>query len=291
MSHKLKADGPYGFAQEGVQYDAFVRSCLEGDRAHTPDFRRLLSIDPALCARAAECGFRSLAILAGFLDGLRVESRALSYECPFGVGYLTAEFAVEDGAAESLLPVLRADKKAALEKKRAASDPYARLAAENIERFVKTGQSFAARLPDGLPPEMLTKRAGVFVSVKKDGALRGCIGTITPAQKNIALEIIENGMAAVSRDHRFPPVDASELDALSYSVDVLSPPEPIHSTALLDAARYGVIVSCGSRRGLLLPNLEGVDSAAEQIAIALRKGGIRDDEPYTLERFEVVRHR
>jgi AmmeMemoRadiSam system protein A len=203
------------------------------------------------------------------------------------VGYLTAAFS-GDGGASSLLPVLLEERKARLAHRRDTSDPYVRLAIDIIERFVKTGKIMAP--PKGTPAEMLEKRAGVFVSVKKDGALRGCIGTIAPVRKNIVLEIIENGVSAVSRDPRFPPVEEEELEALTYSVDILSPPESIDDPGGLDVVKYGVIVSCGNRRGLLLPNLDGVDSVEEQIAIALRKGGIQPHEPYTLERFEVERH-
>ncbi|MDR0557914.1 MAG: AmmeMemoRadiSam system protein A [Treponema sp.] len=290
MSHKLKTDGPYGFAKEGPEHDAFVKDCIEKS-----DFKSLMAVDPALCERAAECGFRSLVILAGFMDGVRTQARVLSYECPFGVGYLTAAFSGESGASggeASLLPVLLAERKARLARKRDTNDPYVRLAINAIERFVKTGKIMAPPASSkDTPAEMLEKRAGVFVSVKKDGALRGCIGTIAPVRKNIALEIIENGVSAVSRDPRFPPVEEEELESLAYSVDILSPPEAIGDSSALDVVKYGVIVSCGNRRGLLLPNLDGVDSVEEQIAIALRKGGIQPSEPYALERFEVERHR
>jgi AmmeMemoRadiSam system protein A len=283
MSHKLKADGPYGFAKEGPEHDAYVQTCVAD-----ADFRRLLAVDPILCEQAAECGLRSLVILAGALDGLQVKSRLLSYEGPFGVGYLTAAFFGER-EAPSLLPVILADRKTRLEKMRDTKDVFVRLARENIEHFVKTGEVIP--LPADLPIELLNERSGVFVSVKKDGVLRGCIGTISPAQENIALEIIENSVSSVSRDSRFPPVTVSELESLTYSVDVLSPSEPIDSPDELDVVKYGVIVSCGRRRGLLLPNLDGVDTVEEQISIALQKGGIRPGEPYKLERFEVVRHK
>jgi AmmeMemoRadiSam system protein A len=282
MSHKLKADGPYGFAKEGPLHDAFVRQC-----AQDADFRALLSIDSALCENAAECGLRSFVILAGAMDGMRAESRVLAYEGPFGVGYLTAAF-TGDGKVDSLLPLLLADRKAKMEKRRDAEDAFVRLARRNIEHYVRTGKSI--ELPADTDPALLARRAGVFVSVKKDGALRGCIGTILPSEQNIALEILANSVSAAARDPRFDPIAPDELDALSYSVDVLSPPEAVQSKDELDADRYGVIVTCGRRRGLLLPNLDGVDTVDRQISIALQKGGIRENEPYTLERFEVARH-
>jgi AmmeMemoRadiSam system protein A len=282
MSHKLKADGPYGFAKEGPEHDAFVREC-----ARDAEFRRLLSIDPALCERAAECGLRSFVMLAGALDGLRAESRVLAYEGPFGVGYLTAAF-TGDGEADSLLPVLLSDRKARTERLRSGEDPFVRLARRNVEAYVRTGKPID--LPADADPALLSQRAGVFVSIKKDGNLRGCIGTILPTERNVALEILANSVSAAARDPRFDPIAPAELDALSYSVDVLSPPEPIQSKRELDVTRYGVIVTRGHRRGLLLPNLDGVDSVDAQVSIALQKAGIRENENYALERFEVVRH-
>ena len=148
-----------------------------------------------------------------------------------------------------------------------------------------------AEKPD-LPAELLSARAGAFVSLKKDGELRGCIGTIAPVQDNLAEEICANAISAGRHDPRFPPVTAGELDELVYDVDVLSAPEPVESADQLDPKRYGVIVSTADgRRGLLLPDLDGVDTVSEQLRIAAGKGHIdlrRDD--CTLERFEVVRH-
>ena len=146
-------------------------------------------------------------------------------------------------------------------------------------------------VPEGLPEEMLKNRAGTFVSLKEGGRLRGCIGTIQGVQTCIAREIIENAISAGVHDPRFPPVMEEELGNLTYSVDVLEEPEEIDSPKFLDVKRYGVIVSKGFRRGLLLPNLEGVDTVEEQIAIARQKAGIREDEEVKLERFEVVRHK
>ena len=146
----------------------------------------------------------------------------------------------------------------------------------------------AAR-PQGLPSEM-AERAGVFVSLKKDGELRGCIGTFEPTAKNIAEEIIKNAASAALRDPRFPPVRADELDELVYSVDVLTEPELVGSADDLDARRYGVIVESRGRKGLLLPDLPGVDTAEEQLRIARKKGGIPEDAAIRIWRFEVTRH-
>jgi AmmeMemoRadiSam system protein A len=138
---------------------------------------------------------------------------------------------------------------------------------------------------------MLEQKAGVFVSIKTEsGDLRGCIGTIAPYTKNIAEEIINNAISAGIHDPRFDPIEEYELENLVYSVDILKAPEKIQSIDELDVKRYGVIVRKGNRTGLLLPNLEGINSPSEQVDIALRKAGIGRYEDYSMERFEVVRH-
>jgi len=145
-------------------------------------------------------------------------------------------------------------------------------------------------LPEDLPSEMTERAAGAFVSLHAHGQLRGCIGTTGPTTESVAWEIVQNAVSACARDPRFPPVTVSELDSLEYSVDVLGQPESIASPAELDVKKYGVIVSCGGRRGLLLPDLDGVDTVEQQIDIARQKGGISSREKFSLERFEVVRH-
>ena len=137
---------------------------------------------------------------------------------------------------------------------------------------------------------MYTRRAGVFVSIKEEGRLRGCIGTIQAVQESVAQEIIDNAVSASTRDPRFQPIEEDELDKLTISVDVLGDMEKISSPEELDVKRYGVVVTKGYKRGLLLPNLDGVDTVEEQLAIAKRKAGIKEQEEVSLERFEVVRH-
>lgn len=168
-------------------------------------------------------------------------------------------------------------------------DPYIKLAKESLEYYLKNKK--VMKKPDDLPKEMLKKQAGVFVSLKKEGNLRGCIGTTQPTTNSIADEIIQNSVSAGRRDPRFPPVEENELNQLSISVDVLLSPEPISNFDELDPEKYGVIVRKNQRSGLLLPNLEGIDSAEEQVNIALRKAGILPNEDYSLERFEVIRHK
>ena len=285
LSHKLLPEGPYGFAAEGPTFD---RECMAA--LGSGDFLRLLSIDPALSEGAAECGLRSFWIMAGVLDGLSVHAEALSYEGPFGVGYGVAAFRVTGvDASRRIGEAFAAAEAARQEARRAAEDDYVKLARYSLETFVKTRQR--AALPEALLPALTTRRAGVFVSLKKDGQLRGCIGTFQPTTASVAEEIVQNAVSAGAEDPRFSPVEPEELADLVYSVDVLTPPESVEDETALDAAKYGIIVEgMGGRRGLLLPALPGVNDVAEQVTIARKKGGIGANEPVKLYRFEVVRH-
>lgn len=284
LSHKLKADGPYGFSPDGPVYDERVMDVM-GRAA----FGELFDFSEDFCDSAAECGHRSFVIMAGAFDGRSVRATGLSYEGPFGVGYGVCTF--EGGARDDsrrFLDIYEDKERARLARIRAAEDEYVRLARASVEHYVRTGRRL--EMPDGLPGDMTRRRAGVFVSLHEDGRLRGCIGTIAPVTPCVAQEIIDNGVSASSRDPRFNPVEPEELDKLVYSVDVLEPPERISSPTQLDVKKYGVIVTKGGRRGLLLPNLDGVNSVDEQIAIAKQKAGIAQREDVELERFEVTRH-
>jgi AmmeMemoRadiSam system protein A len=166
--------------------------------------------------------------------------------------------------------------------------PFPALARAAVEEYVRAGVVLPP--PEPLSDEMRV-RAGVFVSLHQSGgALRGCIGTVQPVEDNLAKEIIRNAVSAASRDPRFLPVQTEELDDLTYSVDVLTPPEAIETLDELEPRHYGVIVEKGWRRGLLLPDIEGVDSAELQVGIALDKAGIHPREAFQLFRFEVQRY-
>jgi len=169
-----------------------------------------------------------------------------------------------------------------------AEHPLVQLARTTIRTYIKTDKIISP--PKELTPEMQEK-AGVFVSLHRQGDLRGCIGTFAPTTENVAEEIIRNAIESATGDPRFPPLADDELNDLEINVDVLSAPEPAKSVAELDAKRYGVIVKAGGRRGLLLPDLEGVDSPEEQIAICRRKAGISAGEPVELFRFQVRRYK
>lgn len=284
LSHKLKEDGPYGYQEEGPVYDGRIMDVM-GRGA----FGELLEFSEDFCEKAAECGHRSFTIMAGAFDRTGVEAERLSYEGPFGVGYGVCAYRPcgDDGTRNFLEQYEEKERKEMLAR-REQEDAYVRLARYTIEAFVKTGT--LPKMPQGLPEELYQNRAGAFVSLKEDGRLRGCIGTIRAVRESLAEEIMHNAVSACSEDTRFSPVEDWEVDRLTISVDVLGETEKISSPEELDVTRYGVIVTKGGRRGLLLPNLEGVDTIEEQIAIAKQKAGIRDHESVELERFEVIRH-
>jgi AmmeMemoRadiSam system protein A len=163
--------------------------------------------------------------------------------------------------------------------------PVVELAKETVKSYIREGKT---PKPGELTPEM-REQAGVFVSLHKHGQLRGCIGTFEPKEKNVAEEIIANAISSATGDPRFPPVTVAELDDLEYSVDILTKPEPVTDINQLDHRKYGIIVESGWKKGLLLPDLEGVESVEEQIAICRLKAGIQAGEPVKLNRFQVRR--
>jgi len=250
----------------------------------------ILTFDLSLAEKAGECGLRSLMIMAGGLGDYDLESEIISYESPFGVGYCTAKIEVTgDRVGDSLLSRIIQKEEKKMELIRKDESNYVSLARKSLEYYIKEGKIM--ELPDNMDKKILEDKKGTFVTIYKDGMLRGCIGTIEPTKENLALEIINNAVSAGIEDPRFDIVEKNELDNLVYSVDILSKPEEILSIDELDVKRYGVIVRKEGRSGLLLPNLDGVDSIEEQVSIALSKAGIKPNEEYELERFEVIRHR
>lgn len=285
LSHKLQAYGPYGYAPEGPQYDARIM-----DVCGRAAFGELFDFDENFCERAAECGHRSFVIMAGALDGLSVAAEQLSHEDVTGVGYgICAFHPGEPDVSRRFLDIRQKEQSRQLGDARKKCDPWVELAWQSAELWVREHR--VLDVPGGLPEALTQRRAGAFVSIHKQGRLRGCIGTIAPTRDSLAEEIIHNAISAASRDPRFDPIRPDELPWLEINVDVLGEPEDIASEAELDVKRYGVIVRKGHRRGLLLPDLEGVDTVRQQVDIARQKAGIGPKEKVELQRFEVVRHR
>lgn len=260
LSHRLIPQAPAGYDPAGKTFDGRLVAAIK-----SMDIGTILGFDPDFVEHAGECGYRSIIILLGTLEGLKAKPEVLAYEGPFGVGYLTAAFNVPP-----------------------AVDPHplVKLARDTVETYIRSG-----RTPKIMQtaPEM-KERAGVFVCIKKHGNLRGCIGTFEPATPSIAAETVRNAIGAATQDPRFPPVSANELSDLEYSVDILTRPEQIDDPYKLDPKKDGLIVQSGNRRGLLLPDIEGVDTVQQQIEICCAKAGIDPSEPLKFYSFRVKRY-
>ncbi len=215
-------------------------------------------------------------------DGFTVKSDLKSYEGPFGVGYLVAMIKAIKKKDSRQLDVLDDEKNNEINE----SFPV-QLARKAIENYVQSGNM--VKVPKDTP-NFLKGRSAIFVSLKKKGELRGCIGTTKPTQASTAQEIINNAISAATQDPRFLPVETDEIDNLTISVDILTEPELVDDINQLNPKKYGVIVEHDNRTGLLLPDLEGVDSIEQQIDIAKRKAGISPEEDIIIYRFEVKRY-
>ena len=265
LSHRLKPQAPAGYNPDAHVFDDQVVDAL---RSNAP--QKITEIDYNLRRLAGECGYRSMLVAIGASSELPLSCEVLSYEAPFGVGYLVAQLTNQQLATDYL-------------------DPPA-LARQAVESFIRDGDVLN---PRRFTRGLLGEHAPCFVSLKTlDGELRGCIGTIESARDTLAEEIVANAISAATNDPRFDPVRTEELSNLRYSVDVLFPAE---ETVMedLDPAVYGVIVEDerGGRRGLLLPDIPGITDAKQQVEIAARKGGIEQGTPIKLWRFRVERFR
>lgn len=258
LSHKLKEYGPYGFIKEGPIYDKRIMDVMSNAK-----FEELLKFDLDFLDKAAECGHRSFIMMSGFLNNTKVTPKCYSHEDVTGVGYGICSYY--------------------------PADPYVELARKTINTYIK--EKKILEIPKDIPKEFLEKEAAVFVSIHEKDELRGCIGTIYPTTKCVAQEIINNAISASTEDPRFYPIEEFELNDLEINVDVLTIPEEINDLSLLDPKKYGVIVSHDYKQGVLLPDLDGVDTIEEQISIAKRKAGISDNEKIKIKRFEVIRHK
>lgn len=284
LSHRLTPSAPAGYNERGKIFDREIKEIIQ--RGSFQDF---FELDESLIEDAGECGFRSILMLAGVLDGYEVDTGVLSYEGPFGVGYMVAW-------AKPTVRVkkdIKEEKDIYTDKQRESSHLQASapalLAKQSVEAYIKEGKVITP--PADLPPFMLEQQSAAFICLKKAGALRGCIGTTEPTQPSLAEEIVKNSVAAATKDPRFPTVEPQELGNLNYTVDVLDEPEKIADESDLDPKNYGVIVESGFHKGLLLPDIEGVDTVADQVAIAKQKAGLSPSESVTLYRFKVTRYK
>ena len=282
LSHRLTEDGPYEYSPEGAKFDKTLLDNLQ--KGNVLD---VFNMDKYVVECAGECGLRSVFIMLGAMDKEKVKGELLSYEGPFGVGYGVMSFNNElknDSTLDSLINM----KEENLNKKLLSSNPYVKLARESLNHYYISGHLMPK--PYNLTKELSEEQGGVFVSLKKFNNLRGCIGTFLPTTDSIAEEIITNAVQAAIYDPRFPRVTEDELSDIEISVDVLDRP---HKTTkeCLDPKEYGIIVTQGDKRGLLLPDLEGVDTVDEQIQIACDKAGINPNGDYEIERFKVTRYK
>ena len=284
LSHKLSKNSPNGYDSMGKEYDEYIVKAIKDS-----SYINILDIDDNMVNLAGQCAQKPLELFIGALEGYKSESIVYSYEGPYGVGYMTAKITRGEKDSNSIISEYKTLKKTNFGNKIQDEDEYIMLARNTINAYIKHG--IKIDVPDNLSEDLYKNRNGVFVSIKKEGRLRGCIGTISPTKKNIAQEIIENAISASTKDPRFNAIQESELNDLQISVDILFESENIESIDQLDVIKYGVIVSSGFKRGLLLPNLEGVNTAQEQVSIALNKAGINKSEKYNLQRFMVIRHK
>ncbi len=282
LSHKLSNTGPYEYSPQGKKFD---KEFL--DKLKSGDALSIFNMDKCMVEEAGECGLRSVNILIGTMDKYKFKGELLSYEGTFGVGYGVMKFKTY-GNDESVLDKLIESKNYNFNKKIANANPYVKLARESLNSYYLYNKILEPSIE--LPKEMINEKHGVFVSLKKYGQLRGCIGTIFPTTESVAEEIIRNAIQAATEDPRFMKVTKDELKDLDISVDVLT--DPIKAVKEeLDPKKYGVIVKKGYKRGLLLPDLEGVDTVDYQLQIACEKAGIDYDSEYEIEKFEVIRYK
>lgn len=282
LSHKLKEEGPYSYSPYGELFDKALLGNLEKG-----DVLGAFNMNKTMISEAGQCGLNSVYILLGAMEGKEIKGELLSYEGTFGVGYGVMKLSRQQ-QDRNYLDELTKYKEEKLKAKLDESNTYVKLARENLNHYFSHGKSIEDI--SNLPKELLNERHGVFVSLKKFGNLRGCIGTIAPTTGSVGEEIIRNSIEAAMSDPRFPEVSEDEMDDIDISVDVLMDSEPCNKEDL-DPKKYGVIVSLGMRRGLLLPDLEGVNTVDEQLQIACDKADIDFDDDYKIERFEVVRYK
>ncbi|XMB85222.1 AmmeMemoRadiSam system protein A [Mycoplasmatota bacterium WC44] len=282
LSHKLLEEGPYNYSPHGEKFDNELVSLLE--KGNVVD---VFNMSHTTIKEAAECGLRSYYVMLGAMNNLEIKGNLLSYEGPFGVGYCVFNFSTsksKKNVYDQLVDYIENRYNDKLKNE----DPYVRLARESLIHYLEKGNYID--IPSYVTDELKEVKRAVFVSLKKEGNLRGCIGSTSPTMENVAKEIIKYAVEAGVRDPRFLPVRIEELKMIDFSVDILTEPRKATRDEL-DPKKYGVIVRSGLKSGLLLPDLEGVESIEHQLDIVLQKAGIDSYDEYSIEKFEVLRHK
>ncbi len=282
LSHHLKDEGLYNYSPYGEKFDKEIISLLKKG-----DVVGVFNIKSEIIENAGECGLRSYYIMLGAMDGNEIKGELLSYEGTFGVGYAVMKFELRKGGRDILSEIIK-EKRKKYNVRVNNEDVYVRLARESLTHYIIEDNYMD--IPSYVTEEMLNTKRGVFVSLKKFGALRGCIGTIFPATESVAKEIVGNAVAAGEGDPRFSNVSVEELEDIVFSVDVLTETKAALEEEL-NPKKFGVIVKSGVKSGVLLPDLEGVDTVKQQISIVLNKATISPSEDYSIEKFEVIRHK
>ncbi|MCM1990555.1 AmmeMemoRadiSam system protein A [Oceanirhabdus seepicola] len=281
LSHKLIEDSPYGYDSSGEKFD---RDLI--DNLAAGNWEDIIFMNDDLVTNACQCALKSIILLLGTLDEFDFKSDIISYEHPFGVGYCISRINIINNCESKYTKLERSFERRFLSMTKKESFQV-NLAREAINNFIKYENYID--IPSNTPKELLWNKKGVFVSLKIEGNLRGCIGTLTPTCDTTCEEIIRNAIEACSHDPRFTPVYEEELSLLTISVDILDNPE-ICSKEDLDPQKYGIIVSTESKKAVLLPNLQGINTVEEQLSTVLKKAGISPNEEYSIERFEVKRY-
>ncbi|MDR3249551.1 MAG: AmmeMemoRadiSam system protein A [Mycoplasmataceae bacterium] len=265
-SHKLKKNGTYGLSQEGVKFDQILIDAIKNN-----NHSELINLNNDFINNAGQCGLFSLITMFGVISSFLIKSKIYSYEYPYGVGYLAASFSLEEPTKNKILV-----------------KQIIKLAKDSVENYLKHSKNISPSKE--LSSYLLNNRFGSFVCLKKNKELRGCVGTILPTKENLATEIIANAISAAINDNRFNPVIISELDKIKYSVDVLTKPQVITNLNQLNPKKYGIIVQSGSKSGILLPSLEGINTIEQQINIACQKANILQTEKIIVYKFMTNRY-
>ncbi len=283
LSHVLKDDGPYGRDSSGEQYDQIlVNSLKQGD------FATVLNLDPAFVRKAKVCGHRAFAVLMGTLDGKKPDIRFYGYENAFGIGYASFAFhPKEEDPSRNFMAIYLKDEKEKAARKNAKASPYVRLCLEALRKYLAEGKII--RVPADFPPEGKSK-GSCFVTVYLHDQPHGCIGTIQPTKRSLGEEIIANAIEAATDDPRYLPIKPDDLDYVTFKVDAVRELEDCLESDL-NPKKYGLVVSYGPRRGVLLPNLPEIEDVQSQIEVAREKAGIAKSAHLTFQRFKITTYR